>query len=334
MQHIYISYAARDTLAALELRWRLQAYKRHHPEITLGTGLFSPQPEDENYLVVICSRRAAADPRVEADIVRFCDQQPVTRIVPYVVNGIPNAREPKNECLPAALRRLGGGELLAANAATLGKQRAVNKIISSVCGIRLDELERRSQKQRTRRITVTVSMVLLFLLYALYSEYSTSSRTEYYREIVYENHVPAGVGRLGFIGRLFVPDHYIFKINHTSVLSVTRVGGPAGYTPADPALAAFYQAIDSPVVHYSYHTDGELDAAVHTQADGTILFVMNYTAGMTAVDLSLLPDGIEPYFLVIDGRQSEFSRCVFTYGDRGELTAVQYFPSSRHHGSS
>lgn len=64
--------------------------------------------------------------------------------------------------------------------------------------------------------------------------------------------------------------------------------------------------------------------------DGNVLFVMNYTAGMTAVDFSVDETGFEPYYLYTEGDSTGYSRCILTYDELGYLQNVEYVVNSKN----
>lgn len=334
MYHIHIIHAKADWFAAVMLRGRLRRhYRRHsygvpvviHPDLRQ----LSDDPEDRNYLIVLCSTDTAEHPQIEADIRRFHEKEPLTHIIPYVAGGQPNAKDPKNECLPRILMELSSNDLLAVNPLQLGRQIALHKVISTINGISVEELEQRGRKERLRYRSIACLLTACVLLYVLWNEYSTRAHTEYYRSYTYAYGVPVGRERLGYVERLFCEDYYIFRVHYTEPVSIERVGDPPRVETEDPDARAYYDAIDTPMVQFCYHMDGALDAAVHADAEGTILFVIHYLAGGTAADFSCQPDGIEPYYLMPEGQEAAYSRCMYEYDGEGNLSAVRYLLNSR-----
>ena len=334
MYQIHIVYADADRRKATALAGRLKWYYLHNkriesPNVYLGERRERWNSEDEIYLVVICSLQTAQDPQIEETIHRFLLQMPIDHVVPYVVGGTPYAKNGHNECIPYVLRQRMQSDLLAIDALALKRRTALNKIISTVHDISMKELEKRSRRQQIRRGILAALAAGALLLYSGYSEYTTGMHTEYYRSFSYAYGVPVGVERLGVMQRLLCEDYYVFEVNHDDPLTVRQIGNPE-LTVSNANAAAYYERIDTPQIVFSYQTDGSLDAAVHADETGKILFVINYSANNTVADFSKLPDGIEPYCLQADTGQVPYSRCVFTYDTEGNLADVEYYHCSRN----
>lgn len=336
MYHVYISYSARDKRVAEELAEKLKRFRIPYKlagtakteRILVDEDLFAKSSAVSNYLIVICSLKSVNDPQI-SDVIRiFAGREPADHVIPYVISGTPNAANPENECFPEVMKQLSKNDLLASNVLELGKRRAFYRIIATICGIRPDELEKRVKRQEKRQFAVSFLVAFLIIGYIMYSEYSTNTRSAYYRAYEYVNNAPVGVERLPWIVHWFYQDYYIFRINEKQVLSIRRVGDAPVYMPEKEEVAEYYRAIDAPSVQFTYHTNGCMDAAIHRDETGNILFVMNYTAGMTAVDLSQGPDGIRPYYLYPGGENKGYSRCILSYDKDGYLSHVEYSASN------
>lgn len=335
MYHIHIAHAKKDRISAFLLSCRLKRYYQAHKQlgpVTVHTNgpLFSETPGDRNYLIVLCSFHTVNDPYIAEVITRFYEKEPLSHIVPYTISGIPCAHDPADECLPQVLSEITRNDLLAINSVVLSKHAAIQKVISTVHDIPLAELEQRNEKRRRHRILMTVLFCLAVFLYGSWSNYTVKTRSEYYRSFTYINGVPEGVDRLNFLERIGCKDYYLFQVHYQSVSSIQSIGNPEGARSADPQIQAFYDAIDTPCVQFVRHLDGTPDAAVHMDSAGNVLFVMNYCAGMDAADFSRHTDGIDPYFLTLDGKTTEWARCLFDYDDTGTLTAISYRTNSRN----
>lgn len=338
MYHIYISHAEKDRMAAQELTFKLRRYKlpkkteksQDKDPLVIDNELFSEQEGVKNYLIVVCSFNSVNSSSIRDEVIRFLERESYTHIIPYVIGGIPYAKDPKNECIPEILKTGVEQELLAVNRLELGKQRALCRIISTVYGIGLDKLLKRAERQeKRRRIRIWTLCVFLFGV-ILYSDYTVTARTEYYRSIEYINNAPRGIDRVYFWERLFVKDYYEFWINYKNVLSVKRIGDPQPYHAADEAVDQYYQTIDAPYIQFTYHTDGTMDASVHYDEEGNLMYVLNYVSGMAAVDFSAKPDGIMCYYLFPDGQQNGYSRALLTYDEEGYLVEIKYVKNSRN----
>lgn len=106
-------------------------------------------------LVVICSPDGARSRWVNEEIRTFIDWGRGDAIRLIIVGGEPNAADPAQECLPAALKAL-PAEPLAADArkGQDGRVDARLKIIAGVLGVPFDELRRREAQRRVRRLTL------------------------------------------------------------------------------------------------------------------------------------------------------------------------------------
>lgn len=335
MYHIHIVHAKKDWAAAVLLSGRLKRYYRQNRKIASAVvrrdgSLYSGNPEDQNYLIVLCSFHTVRDPGIEAAISRFSEHEPLSHIICYTIRGIPCAKDSENECLPHILTQLTQHDLLAINSVELGNVTALHKIISSLHGIPMRELEQRYNKQIRQHYLLIALLYLFYAADGIWSEYTATSHEEYYRTYSYRNGVPVGIDKLYTAALANCSDYYVFKVHENLPVSIQRIGSPAGVRSADPDIQAFYDAIDSPYIEFSYHTDDTLDAAVHADQEGYILFVMNYSAGTTAVDFSRYPDGWTPYFLTLNGERTNFSRCLFVYDSEGQLSEIQYFSNSRN----
>jgi hypothetical protein len=292
--------------------------------------LFSDNPEDQNYLVVLCSFDTVHNPAIEEVIFRFSQHEPLSHVICYSIRGIPYASKAEDECVPHIMKELIRHDLLAINSVELGKHTALHKIISTLHEIPMAEMEGRSKKQICRHFLLIAILCIAFGAYAQWSDYTTTFHEEYYRSYSYRNGLPVGIDKLNAVALADCDDYYLFRLSEMLPVSIQRIGNPAGVRSADPAVQAFYDAIDSPYIEFSYHTDDTLDAAVHADQEGNILFVMHYQASTAAADFSEYPDGWSPYFLTLNGEKTKFSRCLFTYDPEGQLSEIQFFPNSRN----
>ena len=136
----------------------------------------APRWRPAEHLIVIASPASARSAYVEREIREFAainrKRARPGRILTLIVDGEPNADDPRQECLPAALR---GGlaaedgapvEPLAADARPTGdgKTRALAKLVAGMLGVRYDALVRRDLQRRRRlhaAIAATVCVAAL-----------------------------------------------------------------------------------------------------------------------------------------------------------------------------
>lgn len=109
-------------------------------------------------------------------------------------------------------------------------------------------------------------------------------------------------------------EYYTFYYSTDLVTCVVRSSGMADNTDGNPYLSA----IDTSVVSIAYHSGRTVDTIAHLDASGKPVFFMNY------------PAGLEPYHLVIDGVETDITRCIYTYDEIGHLTEITYKTDSRN----
>lgn len=184
----FISYSHRDDewaawlLKALE-RYRIPNHIREkHPRAPLpkrlgrffrdrdelpATGhmtdrIFEALAESE-FLIVVCSPDAARSKLVNREIAEFKRVRGDGHVLCVIVSGVPFAENPSQECFPESLRlqfTTDGGhirtaaESLAADAREEGdgKRLAVLKLVAGMLGIGLNDLVRRENQYRHRRV--------------------------------------------------------------------------------------------------------------------------------------------------------------------------------------
>jgi tetratricopeptide (TPR) repeat protein len=121
--------------------------------------------ERSAYLIVMCSPQAARSIWVEREIERFRRTHDDSRILALIVSGDPAGGA--QDCFPPALRRRGGDDARSSEpiAADLrpegdGRRRALLKVVAGMLGIGLDELVRRDQRRRNRRLVAVTAASL------------------------------------------------------------------------------------------------------------------------------------------------------------------------------
>lgn len=117
-------------------------------------------------LIVICSPNGARSRWVNEEIRAFTRMGRRDRIQCLIVAGEPNASriagaDPEQECLPPGLFEDGGGEPLASDIrpGQDGRTAAKLKLLAGITGIGFDELRRREQARRTRRLLISTAVL-------------------------------------------------------------------------------------------------------------------------------------------------------------------------------
>ena len=126
--------------------------------------------EGSQFLVVICSPNAARSQYVNEEVRRYKALGRTSQVIPVIVDGKPG--DPERECFPPALRfqvGLDGAltdereEPIAADAQPQGdgKDVAKLKVVAGLLGLGLDEIVRRAERARRRRLRNWVAALAL-----------------------------------------------------------------------------------------------------------------------------------------------------------------------------
>jgi hypothetical protein len=150
--------------------------------------------EASQFLIVICSPNSAQSKYVNEEIRRFKALGRAQNIIPVIVDGEPH--DPERECFPPALAfRVGPDGLLteereepiAADARPNhdGKDIAKLKVVAGLLGLGLDEIVRRAERARRRRVrNWTAALVLLTVTFAGLAVWAEINRREARRETI------------------------------------------------------------------------------------------------------------------------------------------------------
>ena len=124
--------------------------------------------EQSRYLIVICSPRAARSKYVNYEIEEFIKQCKTGSIIPFIIEGSPNAADPAEECFPPALRALSAEqELLGANISEMGRNAAAVKVISRMLNVKFNILWQRDEREQRRKRWFAIGASLLVALAAI-----------------------------------------------------------------------------------------------------------------------------------------------------------------------
>lgn len=115
------------------------------------------------YLIVICSPRSAQSPWVSKEVQYFFDNGKENNIIPFIIGGSPNAKNPEEECFPEGLRKLSGEkEILGISINEMGRDAAAIKVIARMFNLRFDTLwQRHERAKRRKRLVVMVGVVAI-----------------------------------------------------------------------------------------------------------------------------------------------------------------------------
>lgn len=144
--------------------------------------------ESSQFLVVVCSPNAARSPYVNEEIRRYKALGRGGSVIPIIVDGEPG--EGERDCFPPALRfRLGPDgaltdereEPIAADARPQGdgKDIAALKLVAGLLGVGLDEIVRRAERAKRRRLRNWVgALALLTVMFAGLAVWAEINRRE------------------------------------------------------------------------------------------------------------------------------------------------------------
>lgn len=115
---------------------------------------------NSEWLIVVCSPRAAKSPWVCKEAQAFIDLGRADHIIPFVIEGNPFSDDIATECYPEALLNLTGSkEILAANINEMGRDAAVIKVIARMFGLRFDTLWNRHKREKKTRHIIIIAML-------------------------------------------------------------------------------------------------------------------------------------------------------------------------------
>ena len=190
-RYAFISYNHFDVKMARWLHKKLESYKlptEIHNEFEdskylrpvfrdqedLNTGVLGDELrkhlESSKYLIVICSPHSAKSEWVSNEVRTFIKWGRLEYIIPFIIDGTPNSRN-ENECFPKSLleyiKEHPDRELLGISVSEVGQEKAFVRVVSRMLGVSFDELWKRHERERKRRILITSisTPIMLALLY-------------------------------------------------------------------------------------------------------------------------------------------------------------------------
>ena len=188
--YAFISYNHADKKNARELQRWLEYYKlptnlrKENPSLPkyvrpifrddthLEIADLSPQIhealEQSHYLIVVCSPNSAQSKWVNDEVEYFISLGKQDKIIPYIIEGVPYADDPLEECYPPALLQLSKEkELLGANINEVGKEAAGIRVVAKMFGIRYDMLYQRYKRDQRKKNAAILSSAITFILLLL-----------------------------------------------------------------------------------------------------------------------------------------------------------------------
>ena len=125
----------------------------------------SKELENSKFLIVICSPDSAKSEWVNDEVLSFIKQGKGDKIIPFIVGGVPHAKNTNEECFPPALLGLKRDEEIRGIDVIRkeGKWHALVDVIATMFGIRFDELWERHKKRRRRIVFLSILSLLAVL---------------------------------------------------------------------------------------------------------------------------------------------------------------------------
>lgn len=141
---------------------RLKPVFKDDTDISAGGMLKSNLIEklrESKFLIVICSPKSAQSHYVNDEIQEFINinNENKERIIPFIINGLPDSGDPLVNCYPPALDT----SILGANVNELGRHKAFLKVLSKILELDFDELYKRHKR---RKIIHIIRNTLIFCL--------------------------------------------------------------------------------------------------------------------------------------------------------------------------
>lgn len=241
------------------------------------------------YLIVLCSREAHDEPKyIQQEVETFLvTGHTYEQIIPLIIDDDP---QPEKTCFPPILQRLSEEyTLIGANIHDSGREQALLKIIATMLGIQVVELqtaeERRRRKNRRIALLCTLAACILSCVAGYFAYDYYVPKTAYYLDYVEEWGLPKGIGELQKEELSGMSAFYALEMRCRKVQEL-RHENAAGKL-IDHELAAHKDRSAQRV--YSYGADGQLEKVACHDADGSMVMIMRYS-GPGIIDLQS-PDG-------------------------------------------
>lgn len=154
---------------------RLGAFFRDRDELTASSDLGATIREalsESEFLIVVCSPAAAGSRWVDAEVQAFRDSGRADRVLAFVVDGDPGQTGAAGCFPPALVAPDASGKALEPLAADArrdadGRSRAFLKLVSSLLGIRFDQLARRDAQRKQRKLLLVAAASLAGMAFAI-----------------------------------------------------------------------------------------------------------------------------------------------------------------------
>jgi len=297
---------------------------------------------DSRYLILICSPNSAKSDYVNKEVQFFQEMGRGDRIIPFIVEGSPDAEEDNRQCYPPALRDT-DDIILGASLEELKPEEAFIKIVAAILGLKYDQLYMRHQRREKKKKLLIASIIGVLLFAAsigsyLYWDYNRV-KAAYYTDYVETLGIPEGLFKLSSSQIQTRFEHYRFEYQRGKLRKVTCVNS-AGKPiismkyESRPMIMALYYKADSEIIDHVDYLDINGKVLVRKKYSGEDLSVVDFTMGDkhdTAMTLSGRIAYTNAFFSGTGTEQkSDIARYLLEYDDQGRIIQVQFMRDNRN----
>lgn len=348
----FISYCRKNESWAKWLQRKLETYrlpaktKKEHPDVPkrlfpvfrdktdLSGGVLEKSLKkelaDSKYLIVICSPESASSDWVNEEIGFFIEEHGADKVIPFIVDGEPHSNDASKECFPKKLCEI-KQELLGVNVEEIGKQNAFLRVVSTMLGLRFDELVRRDRKRAVSKKIVLGILLALFLVAVGYSIWFNTEHSRYYASYITQFEIPKGRGELSADQRKSAFQSFRIIEKRGRVIRVECVNSYG--TIIDPVIGLERY----PSLEYSYDEEGRVSEITQYDEYGSAVLIktFSYRGDGVVIDLNS-PSGlfsksmrsdlsVTAASLGANASKSEIIRQTNTYNSDGMLIREMYY---------
>lgn len=341
--YAFISYSRKDQKWAKWLQNRLETYrlpskirkensdipKRIVPIFRDKTDLSGVILEESirkeldasKFLIVICSTNSKNSVWVNKEIEYFKSLGKADRIIPLML-------EPSLDCFPEEISNITPA-LLGVSLKQEGKRHAFLQIVSTLLGLRYDDLAKRDKKRSIKRNSILSIMVAMLMIVGSYSIYYNTPHSKYYNDVVYKYELPVGIYEISKEVAKNKACSYKITTKRRKIVSVEKIN-PYGKITDSPVYLSTTQY---PVQFFSYDDDGQLISIEYANKNNEIVLEKELSYNSSGDEISiefknsanntkaqgLLSDLSYLNIPLESGGKSEITQQLNTYDDNGNL---------------
>ena len=353
----FISYSRRDERWAKWLQNRLETYhlpaavrKQHtdtprriapvfRDKTDLSGGVLQEQLhselDDSRFLILICSPNSAASEWVDREVRHFIGSGRKEQIIPFVVDGVAD-----QSVFPPSLRWGEERSLLGISVQEMGRTAAFLRVVSTMLGLKYDELARRHRKRMVRRCAAAAVLAVLALAAAGRVWWYYTPHSAYYANYVTRYEIPEGVNELSAKERQGLSEYYRIVTRKGKPVLLERVNAAGNLV--DPMV--LNANVDHPRMEFIYNDDGRIARTKLYDEQGRPVqqksFAYEPGTGQIAIDyqqpgnslqaMTLKGDTADYHMDGDDGNRSDIARLLNTYDENGFLTESLYLRDNRN----